>query len=84
MERLRERSDACNNSDSHKSQSDEGPNKAPALRRATITLSENASIRRIYLAKNQIIALEFSQHRSHLPNRGKRNIQYPKRYKAQT
>jgi hypothetical protein len=56
-ERLGERCNPPDDTDCHEQERDNRPNDTPALRRASIFPSEDASVRGIHLAQNEIITL---------------------------
>jgi hypothetical protein len=56
LEALLERCQTRKNTTDHEEKGDERPDDAPALRRASITLREDASIGRVDFSQNQIVA----------------------------
>ena len=55
--RLREGSDARNDTSGHETQRDNGPDNAPALGRAAVALSKDASVGAVDFAQDEIVAL---------------------------
>ena len=55
--RLREGSDARHDAGRHKTQRNDGPDDAPALRRATVALGKHARVGAVDFAKDEVVAL---------------------------
>ena len=52
-----ESGDTSNNASDHEEERNDGPDDSPALRGAAISLGEDACIRAVYFAKNEVVAL---------------------------
>lgn len=56
-ERLMKRRNSTYDANCHEEEGDNRPNHAPALRGSTVLAGKDASIRSVYLAKDQIVTL---------------------------
>ena len=52
-----ESGDTSNNASDHEEKRNDGPDDSPALRGASISPSEDACVRAVYFAKNEIVTL---------------------------
>lgn len=83
-EGLMESGNSTNDANCHEAKRDDRPDDTPALRRTAVLAGEYAGIRRVYFAKDQVIAL-FKR----MVNQGHvegsiEHSQYPRHYTAQT